>query len=197
MDFLNPDGTVKQDALPEPEETTSTASKPADKKRSAKDANLENEEDDSKELTEAQKLERRERNREHAKRSRLRKKFLLESLQEQIHELEEQITGLKDAIQSEIPHRAEAIIKAVCGDKEKYTPLPMPSGFGPVKTLMEPDFRLSKCGVYVGFNLSLAQIFLTCSCPTQCLRCLVRSRTLQFQIRLCPTIPLFTSVKAS
>lgn len=142
MDFLNPDGSVKQDALPEPEETTSASSKPADKKRSAKDADLE--EDDSKELTEAQKLERRERNREHAKRSRLRKKFLLESLQEQIHELEEQITGLKDAIQTEIPHRAEAIIKTVCGDKEKYTPLPMPSGFGPVKTLMEPDFRLSK-----------------------------------------------------
>ena len=40
------------------------------------------------ELTEAQKLERRERNREHAKRSRLRKKFLLESLQEQINGLQ-------------------------------------------------------------------------------------------------------------
>lgn len=145
MDFLNPDGTVKQDSLPEPEETISASSKSADKKRSAKDADLENDEDDSKELTEAQKLERRERNREHAKRSRLRKKFLLESLQEQIHELEEQITGLKDAIKTEIPNRAEAIIKTVCGDKEKYTPLPMPSGFGPVKTLMEPDFRLSKC----------------------------------------------------
>jgi hypothetical protein len=148
MDFLNPDGSVKQDALPEPEVITSTTSKSVEKKRSAKDADLDNshnDEEDSKELTEAQKLERRERNREHAKRSRLRKKFLLESLQEQIHELEEQITGLKDAIKAEIPNRAEAIIKTVCGDKEKYTPLPMPSGFGPVKTLMEPDFRLSKC----------------------------------------------------
>ncbi|GAX16809.1 hypothetical protein FisN_5Hh181 [Fistulifera solaris] len=145
MDFLNPDGSVKQDALPEPEVITSTTSKSTEKKRSAKDADLDNshnDEEDSKELTEAQKLERRERNREHAKRSRLRKKFLLESLQEQIHELEEQITGLKDAIKAEIPNRAEAIIKTVCGDKEKYTPLPMPSGFGPVKTLMEPDFRL-------------------------------------------------------
>ncbi|GAX13918.1 hypothetical protein FisN_5Lh181 [Fistulifera solaris] len=145
MDFLNPDGSVKQDALPEPEITTSTTNKSVEKKRSAKDADLDNsnnDEEDSKELTEAQKLERRERNREHAKRSRLRKKFLLESLQEQIHELEEQITGLKDAIKTEIPHRADAIIKTVCGDKEKYTPLPMPSGFGPVKTLMEPDFRL-------------------------------------------------------
>jgi Basic region leucine zipper len=96
-------------------------------------------------LTEQQKVERRERNREHAKRSRLRKKFLLESLQEQIHGLEEQLDGLKEAIQKEIPNKAEEIIKTVCGDKEKYTPLPMPSGFGPVKTLMEPDFRLSTC----------------------------------------------------
>jgi PAS domain S-box-containing protein len=94
-------------------------------------------------LTEGQKLERRERNREHAKRSRLRKKFLLESLQEQIHFLEEQLTGLKNAITSELaPAKAQQIIQSVCGDKEKYTPLPMPSGFGPVKTLMEPDFRL-------------------------------------------------------
>merc|ERR1711935_1071472 len=33
-------------------------------------------------------------------------------------------------------------IDEICGNKDKYTPLPMPSGFGPVKTLMEPDFRL-------------------------------------------------------
>lgn len=98
-------------------------------------------------LTEQQKVERRERNREHAKRSRLRKKFLLESLQEEIHGLEEQLDRLKDAIKKEIPDKADVIIKTVCGDKEKFTPLPMPSGFGPVKTLMEPDFRLSKCEV--------------------------------------------------
>lgn len=99
---------------------------------------------DPKEMTEQQKLERRERNREHAKRSRLRKKFLLESLQEQIHGLEEQLENLKSAIKTEIPEKADDIIRLVCGDKDKYTPLPMPSGFGPVKTLMEPDFRLSK-----------------------------------------------------
>lgn len=96
----------------------------------------------TKDLTEEQKIERRERNREHAKRSRLRKKFLLESLQEQIHGLEEQIDGLKESIKKEVPQKAEQIIKDVCGDKEKFTPLPMPSGFGPVKTIMEPDFRL-------------------------------------------------------
>jgi len=108
----------------------------------------------NKELTEAQKLERRERNREHAKRSRLRKKFLLESLQEQIHELEDTIEGLKKAITEHLPDQAESIIKKVIGDKEKYTPLPMPSGFGPVKTLMEPDFRLSKY-LLISFSMNL------------------------------------------
>jgi PAS domain S-box-containing protein len=122
-----------------------------DNKRSAESAGLKDDQDDDEEddgeggtktLTEAQKLERRERNREHAKRSRLRKKFLLESLQEQIHGLEEQVTALKTSIQKELPAKAQAIINGICGDKEKFTPLPMPSGFGPVKTLMEPDFRL-------------------------------------------------------
>jgi Basic region leucine zipper len=117
-------------------------------KRSAAEAALEQGDDQDEdgaggELTEAQKIERRERNREHAKRSRLRKKFLLESLQEQIHGLEEQLDRFKQALRTEIPQKAEEIIKSVCGDKDKYTPLPMPSGFGPVKTLMEPDFRLS------------------------------------------------------
>lgn len=94
-------------------------------------------------LTAKQKLERRERNREHAKRSRLRKKFLLESLQEQIHGLQEQLDKFKKAIRTEIPApRAEEVIDQICGHENKYTPLPMPSGFGPVKTLMEPDFRL-------------------------------------------------------
>jgi len=97
---------------------------------------------DSKELTDQQKIERRERNREHAKRSRLRKKFLLESLQEQIHGLQTEIESLKDIIKREVPEKAESLIKSACGEEGSFTPLPMPSGFGPVKTLMEPDFRL-------------------------------------------------------
>jgi PAS domain S-box-containing protein len=135
--------------IPTPLEATSTTGslQPnlADNKRKAAPAAEDEDQDDGgdgKDLTEHQKLERRERNREHAKRSRLRKKFLLESLQEQIHGLEEQLDALKTAITREVPLKAEAIITGVCGDKEKYTPLPMPSGFGPVKTLMEPDFRL-------------------------------------------------------
>jgi len=104
----------------------------------------------AKELTEQQKVERRERNREHAKRSRLRKKFLLESLQEQIHGLQGEIEQLKDIIKTELPDRADELLKKVEGASgagggqgdQQYTPVPTPSGFGPVKTLMEPDYRL-------------------------------------------------------
>lgn len=111
----------------------------ASKKRSAAEVSGSS----SGQLTAKQKLERRERNREHAKRSRLRKKFLLESLQEQIHGLQEQLDKFKKTIRAEIPSpKAEQLIDEICGHENKYTPLPMPSGFGPVKTLMEPDFRL-------------------------------------------------------
>jgi len=96
----------------------------------------------TKELTDQQKVERRERNREHAKRSRLRKKFLLESLQEQIHGLQSDITSLKDIIKKELPGKAEELLKVLEKSDRGYTPIPTPSGFGPVKTLMEPDFRL-------------------------------------------------------
>jgi len=96
----------------------------------------------TKNLTEQQKVERRERNREHAKRSRLRKKFLLESLQEQINGLNSEIDALKDIITTELPDKAEKLLETISIPKGNFTPLPMPSGFGPVKTLMEPDYRL-------------------------------------------------------
>mmetsp|Transcript_13494 Transcript_13494/g.20541 ORF Transcript_13494/g.20541 Transcript_13494/m.20541 type:complete len:347 (+) Transcript_13494:95-1135(+) len=101
----------------------------------------------TKTLTAAQKVERRERNREHAKRSRLRKKFLLESLQGQIHGLQSEIEALTNIIRKELPDKADELLSTVnekpkVAGAEKFTPLPMPSGFGPVKTLMEPDFRL-------------------------------------------------------
>lgn len=130
----------------------SSNNKPSKRNAAAADLDMETK-DSNKDLSEQQqKLERRERNREHAKRSRLRKKFLLESLQEQIHGLEEQIEGFKSVIRSSLPaDKASAAIKGVLGDKEKYTPLPMPSGFGPVKTIMEPDFRLSKSWSFSGW----------------------------------------------
>ena len=67
-------------------------------------------------LTAAQKVERRERNREHAKRSRLRKKFLLESLQEQIDGLQSEITALRGIVRRELPERASELLKDIGGD---------------------------------------------------------------------------------
>jgi PAS domain S-box-containing protein len=127
---------------------------PSRSKRSAKTAALDGGEAA---LTEEEKLERRERNREHAKRSRMRKKFLLDSLQDQIHGLEDQISGLKEALLQELPdNKACEIIESICGNKEKFTPFPVPSGFGPVKTLMEPDCRLMSAlsGSHQNFAIS-------------------------------------------
>lgn len=104
-------------------------------------------------LTEPQRKERRDRNREHAKRSRLRKKFLLESLQEQIEGLQSEIHTLKGIIKQELPEKSAELLRGFNDGEDDnddpsqpkkgaYTPLPMPSGFGPVKTLMEPDYRL-------------------------------------------------------
>jgi len=42
-------------------------------------------------MSEQQKIDRRERNREHAKRSRIRKKFLLESLHQSVENLKEEV----------------------------------------------------------------------------------------------------------
>lgn len=47
-------------------------------------------------------VHRRERNREHAKRSRVRKKFLLESLQKSVTALKEENDKLRDAIRSNL-----------------------------------------------------------------------------------------------
>jgi PAS domain S-box-containing protein len=152
-------GTVQQQQQPPPPPTpVESGSAPpfssSSKKRSSASMDHDDHENDDDDdhnnddgkgdemMTEKQKIERRERNREHAKRSRLRKKFLLESLQEQIHGLQEQLDKFKDTLRSVAPQQAEQLIDEICGHEKKYTPLPMPSGFGPVKTLMEPDFRL-------------------------------------------------------
>ena len=84
----------------------------------------------------------------------MRKKFLLESLQEQIEGLQSEIHTLKSIIRTELPEKASSLLKGL-GDgsddsdggpsqpkKGSYEPVPLPSGFGPVKTLMEPDYRL-------------------------------------------------------
>jgi PAS domain-containing protein len=58
--------------------------------------------------------ERRQRNREHAKRSRVRKKFMLESLQEQVAGLQRQNQRLRLLVQDNIPEHAQQIISECC-----------------------------------------------------------------------------------
>lgn len=62
-------------------------------------------------LTEAQRVERRERNREHAKRSRMRKKFMLESLQAQMLALRKENLRLRQLVSTKIPEKADNILR--------------------------------------------------------------------------------------
>ena len=61
-------------------------------------------------MTEEQKVERRERNREHAKRSRVRKKFLLESLQQSVNVLRGENEKLRSAIREHVADDAEKLL---------------------------------------------------------------------------------------
>ena len=58
--------------------------------------------------------ERRLRNREHAKRSRVRKKFMLESLQQQVRGLQDENSTLRLLVQQHMPHDALKIIDECC-----------------------------------------------------------------------------------
>ena len=58
--------------------------------------------------------ERRQRNREHAKRSRVRKKFMLESMQEQVRSLQIENQNLRMIVQEHIPEHAVSIISECC-----------------------------------------------------------------------------------
>jgi PAS domain S-box-containing protein len=58
--------------------------------------------------------ERRLRNREHAKRSRVRKKFMLESLQQQVRGLQDENSTLRMLVQKHIPQQALKIIDDCC-----------------------------------------------------------------------------------
>lgn len=92
-------------------------------------------------MTEEQKVERRERNREHAKRSRVRKKFLLESLQHSVHALEEENEKLRGAIREHVTENTEEVLSScsaggltvLASDRNNAT-----------KTLDDPDYSLVK-----------------------------------------------------
>ena len=64
--------------------------------------------------SEQQVAERRQRNREHAKRSRVRKKFMLESLQVQVRGLQNENGRLRLLVQEHVPEHAMQIIAECC-----------------------------------------------------------------------------------
>jgi len=99
--------------------------------------------------------ERRQRNREHAKRSRVRKKFMLESLQEQVSSLQRENQRLRLLVQDNIPEHAQMIISECCtssplfGDADLNGPQTSGAGEdedGPAKNkttaLVRSDFQL-------------------------------------------------------
>jgi PAS domain S-box-containing protein len=79
--------------------------------------------------------ERRQRNREHAKRSRVRKKFMLESLQEQVRGLQKENTELRMLIQEKVPQHAQSIIAECCSKNSLFSD---PTGAGDSATDAKP-----------------------------------------------------------
>ena len=93
-------------------------------------------------MTEEQKVERRERNREHAKRSRVRKKFLLESLQKSVNALQEENDKLRGAIKSHLKEDAAELLRACEVEPEDSLLTSDPSSA--TKILDDPDYTLVK-----------------------------------------------------
>mmetsp|Transcript_25720 Transcript_25720/g.28419 ORF Transcript_25720/g.28419 Transcript_25720/m.28419 type:complete len:383 (+) Transcript_25720:98-1246(+) len=90
-----------------------------------------------------QKVERRERNREHAKRSRIRKKFLLESLQQSVTLLKDENEKLRSAIQGHLGEaEADELINKKIGSDEAG--LIANSSLDANKVLDDPDFSFIK-----------------------------------------------------
>uniref|UniRef100_A0A7S2XV25 LOV domain-containing protein n=1 Tax=Fibrocapsa japonica TaxID=94617 RepID=A0A7S2XV25_9STRA len=110
-------------------------------------------------MTEKQRIERRERNREHAKRSRIRKKFLLESLQEQYLGLQHENMKLREIVQDKIPDKAEDIFKRCTQNIDQTLVSSEMQSCHALRFLMEPDFRLVE-------SLSSSQQNFTVSDPS-------------------------------
>lgn len=88
----------------------------------------------------------RERNREHAKRSRIRKKFLLESLQQSVSLLKEENEKLKGAIRSHLGDKEaeELLSKQALADAAAGGGLIASSSGDANKVLDDPDFSFIK-----------------------------------------------------
>ena len=93
-------------------------------------------------MTEAQRDERRERNREHAKRSRVRKKFLLESLQQSVNALRFENDKLRTAIREKLGSRADELLREAGGTTAKSLIARDPAQA--TRVLDDPDYSLVK-----------------------------------------------------
>lgn len=91
-------------------------------------------------LTEAQRVERRERNREHAKRSRMRKKFMLESLQAQMLALRKENLRLRQLVATKIPEKADTILRGCSSIKTQSMLSPVELGHH--RALADSDGKL-------------------------------------------------------
>jgi PAS domain S-box-containing protein len=83
-------------------------------------------------LSEEAITERRQRNREHAKRSRVRKKFMLESLQEDVRALQRENNRLRMLVQEHMPEQAMQIITECCTHNPLFGDTTNSSGSGNV-----------------------------------------------------------------
>jgi len=96
-------------------------------------------------MSEQQKVERRERNREHAKRSRIRKKFLLESLQQSVSLLKEENDKLKNSIRSHLgEEQANKLMQQKMTGSTSEAGLIASSQGLANKVLDDPDFSFIK-----------------------------------------------------
>lgn len=96
-------------------------------------------------MSEQQKNERRERNREHAKRSRIRKKFLLESLQQSVAMLKEENDKLRDSIRTHVGEdQAKKLLDDKMNDSNGDLRLTTSSQGAANKVLDDPDFSFIK-----------------------------------------------------
>lgn len=83
----------------------------------------------------------RERNREHAKRSRVRKKFLLESLQQSVKSLQNENERLRQAIRFYLPEESDTLLSEATGG----APNCLASNPKDANTLLnDPDYSLVK-----------------------------------------------------
>ena len=92
-------------------------------------------------MTEEQKVERRERNREHAKRSRVRKKFLLESLQHSVSALRGENDKLRSSIREHLKDEADELLNSC---KVSCSGLVANEDAAPTKGLESSDHSLVK-----------------------------------------------------